>query len=261
MILEAALTLTKCSGVIVTAAVLDDRGHVVMEHLVKDDRLDEIRRHPRLIEHGVNPNQPLLGEIRTELQRPLTAFGLQAFAPGNANLERAPEVPAPEVVEDRSQIVVSSFCTQFTLGATSRDEPVPMRLDEAIDEGRSAVPSAAEIVTHGREDILVGSQKHVVKPHFESAALGLGGEHGTAVVGDHEANRLTQLLGQGSAPALGTRVRLVELVPDALGLGSVRDRLGFADKLEGKLQHLALGLEVCRSLVNLAFSLAIRSLD
>ena len=48
--------------------VLDDSGHVVMEHLVENDGLDEIAGDPRLIEDGVDSNQLLLREVCAELQ-------------------------------------------------------------------------------------------------------------------------------------------------------------------------------------------------
>ncbi len=68
MVLERPLALPKRGGVVVPAPVLHDRGHIVVKHLVKHHRLDEVARHPRLVQHRVHPDEFLLGEVRPELE-------------------------------------------------------------------------------------------------------------------------------------------------------------------------------------------------
>jgi len=67
MILEAALSLSKCARVVVAPAVLDDGGHVVVQHLVEHHRFDEEAWDPALVENGMNSDQPFLGQVRSEL--------------------------------------------------------------------------------------------------------------------------------------------------------------------------------------------------
>ena len=171
----------------------------------------------------------------------MTALGLQALAPTDADLQRSPEVPSRKIVEDRSQIVMAAFGVELALRATSGNELAPMALDKAVDDGGSPRTSPPEVVPHGRQNVLICGQEHVVESHLEPPASGLCGQHRTAVVGDHEPNRLTESLGQHQAPARGARIRAVEIVLWTLGLRSVGDRFAVTRKLKGKLEHLALG--------------------
>lgn len=56
MVLEASLSLSKRSGVVVAPTILHDRRHVVVKHLVKDHRLDEKSRNPGLVEDWMDSN-------------------------------------------------------------------------------------------------------------------------------------------------------------------------------------------------------------
>ena len=106
VVLEASLARPKRSGVIVAAPISHDRRHVVVQHLVEDDRFDEKTWDPGLVEHRMNPNQAFLRKVCPKLKRALPTFGLNALSPGDSDIHVSAEMPAPEVVSDRAEIVV-----------------------------------------------------------------------------------------------------------------------------------------------------------
>ena len=89
------------------------RDHVV-EHLVVDDRRDEVTRHPGAIEHGMDSNDPLERRIATQLDRlpRSTVFALRPSAPRDECVAPAREIPLIQVVEDREEVVARAFRVQ-----------------------------------------------------------------------------------------------------------------------------------------------------
>ena len=135
MVLEAALSLSKCAGVVVAAPIAHDRRHVVVEHLVKHDGFDEKSRNPGLVEHRMNSDQAFFGKVSSELERALSAFGLNALAPGNPDIDRCAKVPAGELVCYRTKIVMAPLGTQGLLWRAWGNETAAMRFDESVDGG------------------------------------------------------------------------------------------------------------------------------
>ena len=109
MVLEAPLPRSKRPSMVVTAAVLDDRGHIVMQHLMEDHGLDEKTWHPGLVEHRMDPNQAILRKIRPQLQRTLPTLWLNALAPADPDIDLTAEMPRRQVIRDRSQIMMAPF--------------------------------------------------------------------------------------------------------------------------------------------------------
>ncbi len=237
MVLEAALSLSKCAGVVVAPPILHDRRHVVVEHFVKDDRLDEESRYPGLVEHGMNPDQAFFGKVCSELERALPAFGLNALAPGDPNIDSGAKVPAGEVVCYGAKIVVAPLVAQSLLWGAWGNETVAMRFDELVDGGRGLRSVAAQVVADRIEDVLVGRQEHVVKAQLEASAFGSSNEHGASIVGDDESNRLTEARRERAAPVGRTGISTVQIVRAAVGDAALRDRRRLTGKLEGKLEH------------------------
>ena len=95
MILEAPLALAKRCRVIMTPPVPNHCGHVVMQHLVKDDRLDEEPWNPGLIQNRMDPDETLFGEIRAELEGLLASLGPNALAPSDVDVESPSEMTSP----------------------------------------------------------------------------------------------------------------------------------------------------------------------
>lgn len=261
MILEASLALAEGGRVVVATPIVNDGRHVVVKHLVKHHGLDEEGRHPGLVKGRMNPNQALLGQVGAELERALPAFRLNAFSPCDAHVERASEMASREIVDDGAQVVMTALGSELTLGRTGGDETSPVFFDEAVDLGRRGLPTATKVVGYGRKDVLIGREEHVVEPNLEPSALRGGGEHRASVVGDDEADGLAETTRELSTPVGGAGVGSIEIVLRTLVFGSLHDRLRFAGKLEGKLQHLGFQLEAHPILVNRAFGEAIGTLE
>ena len=115
VVLEASLALAKCAGVIVTAAVFDHGGHRVMQHLMKDDRLDEKPGNPRLIQHWVDPNQPFLGQIGTQLKRPLPTFWTNLLSPSDTDVRPTSEMTPGQILHDGNQVVMRALGCELAL--------------------------------------------------------------------------------------------------------------------------------------------------
>ena len=226
---------------IVASAVLYDRGHVVMQHLVKHDGLHEKAGDPRLVEHRVNPNQALLRKVRPQLQGPLPALRLNALGPGDANIDLAAEMPPRQVVRKRPEIVMTPFGPQGRLWGARGNETRPVLFDEAVYRPGSVGITVAQVVAHGIEDVLIGSQEHVVDANLEPSSPGAGGQHGASVVGHDETDGLPQAIGQRTAPLGGAGVGPVQIVLATLYNAALRDRRRFACKLERELEHATLG--------------------
>ncbi len=174
MILEASFALSKCGGVIVASPIVDRSGHVVMQHLVKDDGLDEKPRHPGLIENGMHTDEPFLGQIGAELEGSLASLRLHTLAPGDANVERASKMAAGEVVDDGSEVVMTSFRAELAARARVGDETSAIFFDEPVDRAGRSSAAIAEVVGDCRQDVLLRDQKHVMKAHLEASTLGFG---------------------------------------------------------------------------------------
>ena len=226
---------------IMPAAALYDSRHVVVQHLMEHHRLDEKARHPSLIEHGMNPNQTLLWEICSQLQRALPALRLNALAPGDADVGLSAKMPTRQVFDDRAQVVVSPARPQNCLRRPSSNESRAVLFDEAVDRARRVCIAVAQIVTHGIQNVLLSGQEHVVKANLEPSSLGTGGQHGAAVVGDNEPDGLPQAHGQRSAPIGCAGVGAVQVALTTLWRAGLGDRRRFSGKLEGKLKHAIRG--------------------
>ena len=74
---------------------------------MKDHGFDEKLWDPRLVEHRMNPDQALFGEVGAELERALPAFELNALAPGDPETGSCAKVPAGEVVRYRAEVVMA----------------------------------------------------------------------------------------------------------------------------------------------------------
>ncbi len=109
MVFEAALALLEHVGVIVPTAVSDYGRHVVVKHLVEDHSFDEKSRNPGLIEHWMDPDQPLVGDIGTKLQRALAAPGLDLPAPSDLDVYLPSEVAFGQTIHDRPEIVMKAL--------------------------------------------------------------------------------------------------------------------------------------------------------
>src|SRR6185369_10788291 len=92
------LPAAELRGVEVAAALVDHRWHVGMEELVVDHRLDDVPRHPRLVEHAVEADQVVLIGVAAELQAgrsgaPPAGLGhSRAAPPGDVDPQAAVEV-------------------------------------------------------------------------------------------------------------------------------------------------------------------------
>lgn len=191
----------------------------------------------------------------------MAAFGLDALAPGDASLERLTEVATTEIVEDVAKVVMFAPGVELRLGLASSHEAASMGFDEAIELRGDCRSAARQVVTDRHEDVFVGGEEHVMEPNHEPAAFGLRRQHGASIVGHDETHRLADALGKRLTPVRSAGVGAVELVLGLLGSTDIGNRRQFAGELEGKLQHLSLGLRVGLSLVNLAFGQSIRSLE
>ena len=241
VVLEGSLAFSERGGVVVATAILYHGGHVVMEHLVEDDGFDEVAWDPGLIEHWVNPDQLLLGEVRPELQRALAPLRLNPLPPGDACVEGLTEVPTREVVEDGTQVVVLALGSKLGLGLALCDETRSVRLDEAVERRRRHRPASAQVVGDRREDVLVDREEHVMKTHLQSPAFRLRREHRAPVVSNDETDPLPETVRELATPFRGPGVRAVEIVFGARWGGLVDDPRQFACELKGKLQHLPFG--------------------
>ena len=241
MILEATLSLSKRPGMVVPPAVLDDCGHVVVEHLVEHDGFDEKSRDPALVENGMNSDQSFLGQVRSELQGPLSTLWLDAFAPGDADIEGRSEMSAGQVVGDRAQVMVAPCRPQSVLGWPRSHEPQTVVFDETVDCACGPGITVAQVVTHGGQNVLFGREEHVVDADFEPSAFRTSGEHSASIVGHDETNWLPHPRCERAAPVGCAGIRSVEIVLAALWDATLRDRRRCAGKLEGKLKHAIWG--------------------
>ncbi len=241
VVFEATLSFAKRTGVVVTATVSDDGGHVVVKHFVKDDRFDEKPGDPRLVENGVDADQPLFREIGPKLERALPSVGLNASTPRDEHVDLAPEMATAELGDDLREIVMTARRAQGVFRRTGCDEPAPVRIDEAIDPSGGEGIAIAQILAHGIQDVLVGGEEHVMQSHLEPPAFGACGQHRAPVVGDDQADRLTEPLREHSAPRGRPRVSSIEIVPSIVPRAAVRDRRCLGGKLEGKLKHAISG--------------------
>lgn len=121
----------------------------VVEHLVKDDPLDEPGRHVCLIEGGVDANQPRVGRVGAKLDRPSRQADAGDSAPGDRARESPSEVATAELVEVGLQVVVTAPGAQGkALAALVRrhlPDQVTVRLDVTVEQSRRLAVSRSDV--------------------------------------------------------------------------------------------------------------------
>jgi hypothetical protein len=78
-----------------------------MQHLVEDDRFQEVTRHEAAIQIRMDPDHLTAPVIRCEVDRPASSPGTRPAPPGDEGPDLAVEMAPVEIVEDLLQVEAS----------------------------------------------------------------------------------------------------------------------------------------------------------
>ena len=192
---EAPLRCAKLSSMHAAATALAlARRNGLVEHLVEDDQLDEVARHPLVVEGGVDADELLLVKINAHLDGAATA-ARRAASPADARRDLALELLGVQLAIDLGEIVdAAAGGDELLRPLRQRLDQRTVRADVRVDDAGMGAPGAAGKAGHGAQHLVWRDAEHMVQTEAEQAFDAPVRDHGPGVVGHLDADRLAQEL-------------------------------------------------------------------